>query len=96
MQTRVQPMASRFSPGETRPPRGRSWARSSPPSKSAPTTDATYRSSALAAALEELATLIDDDSLTNWNDEPSRTQDDVIVTLEAAATSAASKLNNGS
>jgi hypothetical protein len=50
----------------------------------------------LAAALNELATLIDDDSLTTWNDEPSRTQDDVIDTLEAAINSAASKLNNGS
>lgn len=49
----------------------------------------------LAAALNELAELIDDDSLTNWNDEPTRTHDDVINTLEAAANSAAAKLGNG-
>jgi hypothetical protein len=46
----------------------------------------------LAAALNELAERIDEDSLTNWNDEPARTRDDVIDTLEAAATSAAAKL----
>jgi hypothetical protein len=49
----------------------------------------------LAAALNELADLIDDDSLTNWNDEPSRTQADVIDALEAAETAAAAKLDNG-
>jgi hypothetical protein len=49
----------------------------------------------LAAALNELAKCIEDDSLTNWNDEPARTHDDVIKTLEAAATSAAAKLGNG-
>lgn len=49
----------------------------------------------LAAALNELAALIDDDSLTNWNDEPTRTHDDVINTLQAAATAAAAKLGNG-
>jgi hypothetical protein len=49
----------------------------------------------LAAALNELAELIDDDSLTNWNDEPERTHDDVINTLEAAASSAAAKLGDG-
>jgi hypothetical protein len=49
----------------------------------------------LAAALNELAKFIDDDSLANWNDEPSRTQHDVANALEAAANSAASKLNNG-
>jgi hypothetical protein len=49
----------------------------------------------LAAALNELAERIDDDSLTNWNDEPARTHDDVINTLEAAATSAAAKLGDG-
>jgi hypothetical protein len=49
----------------------------------------------LAAALNELARRIDDDSLTNWNDEPARTQDDVINMLEAAATSAAAKAANG-
>ena len=49
----------------------------------------------LAAALNELAKLIDDDSLTDWNDEPLRTQAEVINTLGAAATSAAAKLNNG-
>src|SRR5437764_5359573 len=43
----------------------------------------------LAAALNELAGLIDADSLTNWNDEPSRTQAEVIATLEAAETAAA-------
>ena len=50
----------------------------------------------LAAALNELATFIDDESLEKWNDEPSRTQDDVINAFDAAANSAASKLNNGS
>jgi hypothetical protein len=49
----------------------------------------------LAAALNELAAVIDDDSLTNWNDEPTRTHDDVINTLEIAATAAAAKLGNG-
>jgi hypothetical protein len=49
----------------------------------------------LAAALNELAALIDDDSLTKWNDEPSRTHEDVINALEGAATSAATKLGNG-
>jgi hypothetical protein len=49
----------------------------------------------LAAALNELAKRIDDDSLTNWNDEPARTHEDVINTLEAAATAAAAKLDNG-
>jgi hypothetical protein len=49
----------------------------------------------LAAALNELAGLIDDDSLTNWNDEPTRTHDDVINTLQAAASAAAAKLGNG-
>lgn len=46
----------------------------------------------LAAALKELADRIDDDSLASWNDEPSRTHEDVIDMLEAAATSAAAKL----
>jgi hypothetical protein len=49
----------------------------------------------LAAALNELAENIDDDSLANWNDEPTRTRDDVINTLESAATSAAAKLGDG-
>ena len=49
----------------------------------------------LAAALNELANVIDDDSLTTWNDDPVRTQHDAINALEAAANSAASKLNNG-
>jgi len=49
----------------------------------------------LAAALHALAEHIDDDSLTNWNDAPVRTQDDVINTLEAAATSAAAQLSDG-
>jgi hypothetical protein len=49
----------------------------------------------LAAALNELAKFVDDDSLANWNDEPSRTRDEVAGALEAAANSAASKLNNG-
>jgi hypothetical protein len=48
----------------------------------------------LAAALNELAERVDDDSLTNWNDEPGRTHDDVVETLEAAATSAAAKLSS--
>jgi hypothetical protein len=49
----------------------------------------------LAAALNELAGVVDDDSLTNWNDEPARTHGDVIDTLQAAATAAAAKLGNG-
>ena len=49
----------------------------------------------LAAALNELAGLIDDDSLTNRNDEPSRTHDEVVGVLKAATTSAAAKLGNG-
>ena len=49
----------------------------------------------LAAALNELAEHVDDDSLTNWNDEPTRTHDDVINTLQAAATAAAAKFGNG-
>ena len=49
----------------------------------------------LAAALNELAELIDDDSLMHWNDDPSRTQADVIDALEAAETAAAAKLGNG-
>jgi hypothetical protein len=49
----------------------------------------------LAAALNELAGLVDDDSLTNWNDKPTRTHDDVINTLQAAASAAAAKLGNG-
>ncbi len=49
----------------------------------------------LAAALNELAEHIDDDSLTNWNDDPTRTHNDVINALEAAATAAAARLANG-
>ena len=49
----------------------------------------------LAGALNELAELIDDDSLTHWNDEPWRTQAEVIDALEAAETAVASKLGNG-
>jgi hypothetical protein len=49
----------------------------------------------LAAALNELAEVIDDDSLAHWNDEPSRTKDDVTGALEAAISSAESKLDNG-
>ena len=48
----------------------------------------------LAAALNELADRIDDDSLANWNDEPTRTRDDVIDALDAAATSAAANLRD--
>ena len=47
----------------------------------------------LAAALGELAKLVDDDSLANWNDAPARTQRDVVDTLQAAADAAASKLD---
>jgi hypothetical protein len=50
----------------------------------------------LAAALNELADRVDDDSLAHWNDEPARTHDDVINVLEAAAASATAKLGNGS
>jgi hypothetical protein len=49
----------------------------------------------LAAAMNELADLIEDDSLTDWNDSPERTHDDVIDTLDAAANSAAAKLADG-
>jgi hypothetical protein len=72
-------------------PPGRSWARSSQPWKNRQTTVATYPSDDLAAALNELAERIDDDSLTNWNDEPTRTHEEVINTLQEAATSAAAE-----
>src|SRR5436309_4406109 len=39
----------------------------------------------LAAALDELAGLIDDDSLAAWNDHPDRTQRHVLSILDEAA-----------
>jgi anti-sigma regulatory factor (Ser/Thr protein kinase) len=39
---------------------------------------------ALADAMSALATLVDDDSLSGWNDAPGRTQQDVIAVLERA------------
>jgi hypothetical protein len=49
----------------------------------------------LAAALHELANVVDDDSLAGWNDEPSRTQAGVAAVLSAAANAAAGKLADG-
>jgi hypothetical protein len=45
----------------------------------------------LAAALDELAVFVDDDSLADWNDAPSRTQHDVVSALASAAHAAGSK-----
>jgi hypothetical protein len=45
--------------------------------------------SSLAAALGELALLIEEDSLAAWNDAPARTCDDVTGVLAAAARAAA-------
>ena len=42
----------------------------------------------LASALDELAGLIDDDSLSRWNDDPSRRQEEVVAVLDAAAVAA--------
>ena len=42
----------------------------------------------LAVALDELATLVDNDSLAAWNDAASRTQQEVVETLAAAGRSA--------
>jgi hypothetical protein len=39
----------------------------------------------LAVALDELAGLIDDDSLADWNDHPDRTQRQVLSILDEAA-----------
>lgn len=39
----------------------------------------------LAAALYALAALIETNSLVDWNDEPTRTQDEVIDVVSAAA-----------
>jgi hypothetical protein len=38
----------------------------------------------LAVAMHRLAEFVDDDSLARWNDQPERTQDDVLETLEQA------------
>jgi hypothetical protein len=38
----------------------------------------------LAAALYALADVIETDSLVDWNDEPSRTQEEVVATLARA------------
>jgi hypothetical protein len=43
----------------------------------------------LADALDALALFVDSDSLADWNDDPRRTRDDVIVVLGAAAEAAA-------
>lgn len=42
----------------------------------------------LADALDALALFVDSDSLAEWNDDPRRTQDDVIGVLEAAGEAA--------
>jgi hypothetical protein len=42
----------------------------------------------LADALDALALFVDSDSLADWNDDPRRTQDDVIGVLEAAVDAA--------
>jgi hypothetical protein len=42
----------------------------------------------LAVALDELARFVDDDSLSGWNDQASRTQAEVVTALDAAATAA--------
>jgi hypothetical protein len=42
----------------------------------------------LTAALDELARLIDDDSLAAWNDHPDRTQRHVLSILDEAARAA--------
>ncbi len=39
----------------------------------------------LAAALYALADLVDTDSLASWNDDPARSQAEVLRTLEHAA-----------
>jgi len=43
----------------------------------------------LADALDSLALFVDSDSLADWNDDPRRTQGDVIAVLETAAEVAA-------
>jgi hypothetical protein len=43
----------------------------------------------LADALDALALFVDSDSLTDWNDDPRRTQGDVIAVLETAMDAAA-------
>jgi hypothetical protein len=68
----------------------RSWVHSSSqPWKNEPTMGAAWPPDQLAAALNELTAHLDDDSLTNWTGDSSRTHDDVINTLDAAAMSAA-------
>jgi hypothetical protein len=42
----------------------------------------------LADALDALALFVDSDSLADWNDDPRRTQDDVIGVLDAAVDAA--------
>jgi hypothetical protein len=42
----------------------------------------------LANALDALALFVDSDSLADWNDDPRRTQADVVAVLEAAAVAA--------
>ena len=46
----------------------------------------------LAGALDELAGLIEDDSLAAWNDHPGRTQHHVLSVLDAAAGAAATRV----
>ena len=43
----------------------------------------------LADALDALALFVDSDSLADWNDDPRRTQGDVIAVLDTAADAAA-------
>jgi hypothetical protein len=46
----------------------------------------------LEVALDELAKLVDNDSLAAWNDESARTQREVVETLAAAGRSASLRL----
>lgn len=47
--------------------------------------DATVALSALAVACLQLADVVDSDSLAEWNDQPDRTQDDVLAAIDTAA-----------
>lgn len=45
----------------------------------------------LADALDALALYVDSDSLADWNDDPRRTQSDVIAVLDAATDAASAR-----
>lgn len=49
----------------------------------------------LADALDALALFVDSDSLADWNDDPERTQDDVMGVLNAAADAAVPRRLDG-